>query len=242
MKLVPVTAFLVAVVAVTSLLSFAVVSIDRSAIERVSIVGDLSAEQLASLKENLDSLELAEAEPVDIRERLSELEWVHHVNVRKGWPSGVDLEVHVEKVIAYWNDKGFINEEGGSLYSDLIIGGDLPHLYGPVGSEQEVMDQYQQLSGMLSKYGHEIKVLKVTERGSWSIETGEGVEVLLGKEDLKARMKRFLVVSERLQMQGNSREVDRMDARYINGVAVEFADNNHMKLAEVNNNVGEQNL
>lgn len=242
MRLLPVTAFLIAVVTVVCLLSFAVVSIDRSAIERVSIVGDLSPEQLASLKENLAGFELADAEPADIREAVSELEWVHHANVRKGWPSGVDLEVHVEKVIAYWNDKGFINEEGGSLYSNLIVGGDLPHLYGPVGSEQEVMDQYQQLSGMLSKYGHEIKVLRVTERGSWSIETEEGVEVLLGKEDLKARMKRFLVVSERLRMQGNSRKVDRMDARYINGVAVEFADKNHMKLAEVNNSVGEQNL
>ena len=96
--------------------------------------------------------------------------------------------------------------------------------------------------GMLGKIGHEIRVLSVTERGAWSIETKEGVEVLLGKEDLKARMKRFLVVSERLRMQGDPLEVDRMDARYINGVAVEFADNNHMKLAEVNNSVGERNL
>ncbi len=242
MKLVPISAFLVSAVAVISLLSFAVVSIDRSSIERVTIVGELSTEQLSALKARLEDIDLKETESVEIGKRVAELEWVHHVNVRKGWPSGIDLEVHVESVIAYWNDNGFINEEGGSVYSDLITGGDLPHLYGPVGSEHEVMEQYQQLTSMLGKFGHEIKVLSVTERGSWSIETQEGVEVLLGKEDLKARMKRFLVVSERLRMQGDSREVDRMDARYINGVAVEFADNNHMKLAEVNNSVGERNL
>ena len=242
MKLVPISAFLVSAVAVISLLSFAVVSIDRSSIERVTIVGELSTEQLSALKARLEDIDLKETESVEIGKRVAELEWVHHVNVRKGWPSGIDLEVHVESVIAYWNDNGFINEEGASVYSDLITGGDLPHLYGPVGSEHEVMEQYQQLTSMLGKFGHEIKVLSVTERGSWSIETQEGVEVLLGKEDLKARMKRFLVVSERLRMQGDSREVDRMDARYINGVAVEFADNNHMKLAEVNNSVGEQNL
>lgn len=242
MKLVPITAFLFAAVFVAGLLSFAVVSIDRSDIDQVSIVGDLSDEQLSALKLNIDSLNLTELEHSELQEFVADLEWVDHVNVRKGWPSGVDVEVHVEEVIAYWNDDGFINKHGKSVYSDLIAGGDLPHLYGPVGSEHEVMDQYQQLSGMLIKYGHEIKVLSVSDRGSWSIETAEGVEVLLGKEDLKARMKRFLLVSERLRMQGESREVDRMDARYINGVAVEFAENNHMKLAEVNNSVGEQNL
>ena len=36
---------------------------------------------------------------------------------------------------------------------------------------------------MLNNYGHEIKVLTVTKRGSWSLETESGVEVLLGKED-----------------------------------------------------------
>lgn len=242
MKLVPLSAFLVAALFVTGILSFAVVSIEQSNIERVAIVGELSVEQLSDLRLHIDGINLSEIEPLDLQGLVSELEWVHHVNVRKGWPSGVDIEVHVEQVIAYWNDNGFINENGESLYSDLISGGDLPHLYGPVGSESEVMEQYQQLSGMLIKYGHEIKVLSVSERGSWSIETEGGVEVLLGKDDLKARMKRFLLVSERLRMQGESREVDRMDARYINGVAVEFSENNHMKLAEVNNSVGEQNL
>lgn len=242
MKLLPISVFLVSAFALISLLSFAVVSIDRSAIERVTIVGELSAEQLSSLKAQLEDMDLKESEAAEIGEKVAELEWVHHVNVRKGWPSGIDLEVHVESVIAYWNDNGFINEEGSSIYSELITGADLPHLYGPVGSEHEVMEQYQQLTSMLGKIGHEIRVLSVTERGAWSIETKEGVEVLLGKEDLKARMKRFLVVSERLRMQGDPLEVDRMDARYINGVAVEFADNNHMKLAEVNNSVGERNL
>ncbi len=242
MNLMSGTAFVVATLVIVSLLSFAVVSIDRSAIEQVAIVGDLSPEQLASLKSLLDEIDLSDAEPEKIRAQVTDLEWVNRVNFRKGWPSVIDLEVHVEQVIAYWNDNGFINEEGGSLYSDLIVGGDLPHLYGPVGTEQEVMEQYQQLSGMLNNYGHEIKALSVTERGSWAIETQEGVEVLLGKEDLKARMKRFLVVSERLRSQNNSPEIDRMDARYINGVAVEFADNNQMKLAEVNNSVGEHSL
>ena len=242
MKLRPVSGFLVASAVVLGLLSFAVVSIERSTIEHLAIAGELTPGQLASLKAHFDGVALSGMAPEDIRRQVTDLEWVHHVNMRKQWPYGIRLEVHVQQVIAYWNDNGFINDENDALYSNLIPAGDLPHLYGPVGSEQEVMEKYQQFSGMLNKYGHEIEALTVTERGSWWIETEGGVEVLLGKENLRARMQRFLVVSERLRMQSESREVERMDARYMNGVAVEFSDNKEMKLAEVNNNVGEQNL
>jgi cell division protein FtsQ len=124
----------------------------------------------------------------------------------------------------------------------MLVGGDLPHLYGPAGSELDVMEQFQQLSQMLNNYGHEIKVLTVTERGSWSLETESGVQLLLGKEDLKARMRRFLTVSVRLAERGDARFVERMDARYINGVAVHFEKNNQIKLTEFNKNVGERSL
>jgi hypothetical protein len=66
--------------------------------------------------------------------------------------------------------------------------------------------------------------------------------VLLGKEDLKARMQRFLTVSVRLAERGDARFVERMDARYINGVAVLFEKNTQIKLAELNKPLGERSL
>ena len=68
------------------------------------------------------------------------------------------------------------------------------------------------------------------------------MQVLLGKEDLKARMRRFLTVSVRLTKRGDARFVERMDARYINGVAVHFEKNKQIELAEFNKSVGERNL
>ena len=68
------------------------------------------------------------------------------------------------------------------------------------------------------------------------------MQVLLGQEDLKARMRRFLTVSVRLAERGDARFVERMDARYINGVAVHFEKNNHIKLAEINKSEGERSL
>ncbi|MDA0273533.1 MAG: cell division protein FtsQ/DivIB [Proteobacteria bacterium] len=236
----PSSGFICALLLAVGLLAFATVSIDRSNVERMSIVGDFDERQLASIKASLSGVDISSSEVEQVKQTLSELDWVHHANVRKSWPHAIEVEVFSESVIAYWNDNGFINKEGSVLYTEILVGGDLPHLYGPAGSELDVMKQFQQLSRMLNNYGHEIKVLTVTDRGSWSLETEEGVEVLLGKEDLKARMQRFLTVSVRLAQGGDARFVERMDARYINGVAVHFEDNNEIKLAEFNKRVGER--
>jgi cell division protein FtsQ len=223
-------------------LAFATVFIDRSNVERMSIVGNFDERQLESIKALLTEVDIASSEVEQVKQSLSELDWVHHVNVRKNWPQAIEVEVFPESVIAYWNDNGFINREGSVLYTEMLVGGDLPHLYGPVGSELDVMEQFQQLSQMLNNHGHKIKVLTVTKRGGWSLETESGVQVLLGKEDLKARMRRFLTVSVRLTKRGDARFVERMDARYINGVAVHFEKNKQIELAEFNKSVGERSL
>ena len=95
---------------------------------------------------------------------------------------------------------------------------------------------------MLNSYGQGIKVLTVTDRGAWSLETKNGVEVLLGKEDLKARMRRFLSVSVRLAERGDAMFVKRMDARYMNGVAVRFEKDNQFEFTEFNKSAGVRSL
>ena len=222
-------------------LAFATDSIDRSNVERIFILGNFDAHQLESIKTMLTKVDIASSDVEQVKKALRELEWVHHANVRKSWPNAIEVEVLPETVIAYWNDDGFISREGLVLYTEILVGGDLPHLYGPAGSELDVMKQFQQLSPMLNNYGHEIKSLTVTKRGSWSLETQDGVEVLLGKEDLKARMQRFLTVSVKLLERKDAMFVVRMDARYINGVAVNF-EKKQIKLAEFNKSVGERNL
>jgi len=205
-------------------------------------VGNFDERQLKSIKVLLTEIDVASSEVKQVKQALRELDWVHHASVRKNWPHAIEVEILPERVIAYWNDRGFISGEGSVLYTEMLVGGDLPHLYGPAGSELDVMEQFQQLSQMLNNYGHEIKVLTVTKRGAWSLETGNGVTLLLGKEDLKARMRRFLIVSARLAERGDAMFVERIDARYINGVAVHFEKKKQLKIAEFNGNVRERRL
>ena len=231
-----------AILLVVGGLTFATDSIDRSNVDRISVVGNFDERQLKSIRALLAEIDIASGEVEQVKRALRELDWVHRANVRKNWPHAIEVEILPERVIAYWNDNGFISREGFVLYTEMLVGGDLPHLYGPAGSERDVMEQFQQLSQMLNNYGHEMKVLTVTKRGGWSLETENGVEVLLGKEDLKARMRRFLTVSLRLAERGDAMFVERMDARYINGVAVHFEKKTQIKLAEFKKNVGERSL
>ena len=238
----PSTGFFFAILLVVGGLALATALIDRSNVGRMSIVGDLNDRQLESIKASLVDVDIASREVEQVKQALSELDWVHHANVRKNWPNAIEVEVFPESVIAYWNDNGFINSEGSVVSTGILVGGDLPHLYGTEGSEQDVMKQFQQLSQMLNSYGEGIKVLTVTDRGAWSLETKNGVEVLLGKEDLKARMRRFLSVSVRLAERGDAMFVERMDARYMNGVAVRFEKDNQFKFTEFNKSAGERSL
>jgi len=229
MTMVSRSGFFAGLLLASAMLVFAKVSIDQSAVSNIVFSGDLTDEQLIDLRATLADVVVTFGEPGRISGPVSQLDWVNRVNIRREWPSTFLVEVQPERVVAYWNDDGFINHAGEVLYTEHLTGGDLPLLYGPEGAESEVMERYQQLGRMLSRHGFEIRLLQRTDRGAWTIETSSAddrdrIKVLLGKDDLKARMERFLEVAGELRRRGDERDVARMDARYFNGVAVQFAE------------------
>ena len=69
------------------------------------------------------------------------------------------VEVESETPIAYWNDLGFINQQGTTFSSPLLTGFDLHHLHGPADQLDAVMRTYQRVSQMLTR--DKIKALYV---------------------------------------------------------------------------------
>jgi len=239
--------FSISVLFLVGALAFALVSIDRAKIQSIAIIGELSESQILSVKDRLLAIDI-EAEQEFIRDELLALEWIDQVNVRRQWPNAIGVEIVPETVVAYWNDDGFINSEGRVLVTDLIAAGDLPGLYGPDGSEREVMSRFQELGGILTSHGIVIRNLTRSDLGSWTIETRRRITILLGKEDLRERLDRFLAVRELLQSQSEVKRIRRMDARYINGVAVQFDDELNLSnevvaaRSEINETLGVQSL
>ena len=197
--------------------------IDRSEVRRLSIRGELEARQLQEITALVTRDQLAQSSnAADIKARFDAVDWIHHTRVTRDWPEGLILEVFPEEVVAYWNDDAFISETGKVLVTDLFLGSHLPYLYGPPGSEYQMMAQYQALSRAMVGIEDRIEVLRLEARGSWEFETRERLHVLLGKGDIQQRMHSFLTVRQALSARGDLSRVDRMDARYTRGVAVHY--------------------
>lgn len=202
-------------------------------IDQVAIAGELEPGQrdrvlevLAERRDSLGSLN-------DIQAALDGLPWVHHTEVTRRWPDRLIVRVVREEAIAYWNDDAFINGEGRVFASPHVAFSKLAQLYGPENTEREVMHQYQALAKALSRVGQTIETLRLDARGSWQFETADGFRVMLGKEDILERIQRFLYVVESVGLGSRLDEIQEIDTRYANGMAVSWRDaSQELALAE----------
>jgi len=191
-------------------------------IEQLAVHGDIDQVQRKVIYQFIKENERHFADIVDVKERIENVGWVHHVNVRQIWPDKLSVEVIKEKPIAYWNADAFINFEGKVFESTYEVGGALPQLQGPEGTEAQVMQQYQQLTMALSPLGQSIEVLTLDTRGSWQFINQHDVRVLLGKNDIMERVHRFVKISESDDFASKLEFVHQVDTRYSNGIAVDW--------------------
>lgn len=196
--------------------------LNKLEIEYVSISGNINKEQRISVQGILAKGELSLTDIEGVKATLDDLSWVRTVQVSQKWPDELAIMVEAEEPIAYWNDDAFINNGGLVFISEYLVAGDLPQLYGPVGSERQVMTHYQRLNRALAKAGQSIEVLSLNKRGSLEFEDRSGVLVALGNVDVEQRMKRYLQVIKIISADESGPAVKSVDTRYTNGVAVDF--------------------
>jgi cell division protein FtsQ len=189
---------------------------------RVSIAGDLSDDQRQDVYKRLIGAMDGGQRISEIKQLLEATGWIHHVEVSRRWPDKLLISIVNETPIAYWNDDAFISRDGKVFFSRYQHGGDLAQLYGPVGEELLVTQQYEQLNNALLKSGQEIEVLSLDDRGSWQFADAAGVKVLLGKEHITERIQRYLQVIDDGGLVRRMDNVMRIDTRYSNGVSVSW--------------------
>ena len=151
---------------------------------------------------------------------LREHPWVDEVSVRREWPSLLKVEVIEEVPIARWGEKGFLNRLGEELLieSNSHLGA-LPVLRADFGSSREMMENYQLMAELLIPTGLKIAELKRDSLGVWFIDTATGVRLVIGRDQVSEKLRRFTKVwaaglSQQLQ------QIESIDLRYPNGLAV----------------------
>ncbi len=75
------------------------------------------------------------------------------------------------------------------------------------------------------KTGRFLEVLTLDSRGAWIFTNDLGIEVMLGREQVMERFRRLLLVSENVAFTERLDEIQKIDTRYSNGIAVSWKQN-----------------
>jgi cell division protein FtsQ len=152
-----------------------------------------------------------------VRKGLERIPWVRTATVRREWPARLAATVEEHRPLARWADGGLVNTRGEQFQAPL--GEPLPVLGGPPGSAAELARQYGQFSRMLAPTGQRIAQLTLSARGAWQVKLAGGMVLELGREDVQARLARFVAVY-RHGIAPLAARPEYVDLRYRDGLAV----------------------
>lgn len=175
----------------------------------------LQAQILAHMNGGFFSMNMPE-----FRQELMTLPWVKSLSLRRIWPSTLSVTVVERQAVASWNGHSLVDANGilfSPSKSSFPTG--LVALKGPADSEQDVMDRYSKIQDLLKSYHLQAAALTLTDRRSFILTLNNGVELVLGDQDIDARLTRYLSLQDQLNM-GKKNTVKSVDLRYPNGFAL----------------------
>jgi cell division protein FtsQ len=157
-----------------------------------------------------------------LHESILDEPWVHSAQIRRDWPPAVEVVIDEQIPVARWGVKGLLNHQGDIFWPAVTDGYlNLPVLDGPATETQNLMAQYHDLSRLFQGANVKMKGLSMEARGAWTILLDNGIEVVVGREQLRERLQRFLHVYEK-ELAARAAQIERVDIRYTNGVAVKW--------------------
>ena len=164
------------------------------------------------LKGNFLTLDLAA-----VSTAFQQLPWVRRVSVRRQWPGRLDIMLEEHVPLARWGAGALVNTEGDVFRASYK--GDLPQFVGPEGAAREMTIQYRYFRKSLEAIGQTPVRLEVSPRRAWKVRLASGVTLVLGREQVEARLARFVAMHDRAIAPLGPR-VEYVDLRYANGFAV----------------------
>jgi cell division protein FtsQ len=173
-----------------------------------------------------------------IRRGLEQHPWVASASARRQWPNAVEISIEEEVPIARWGDNGFLNNSGEVLAIEEVKGLDtLPLLSGPEGQSRQVMSQYRTFAQLLQATELRITDCVLGERGNWLLKLDQGPQLIVGRGQVTAKFKRFLLVWQS-QLKAQLADIAVVDVRYGNGVAVSWKGESSNGIATKENATG----
>jgi len=159
-----------------------------------------------------------------VRSSIEGLPWIMRAEVSRQWPDALHVSVVEHRPVARWNETGLFSDRGEVFQvsgSESMQG--LARLGGPEARSEEVLRRWQKLRRRLDSIGRQVVAVMLDERGAWTVDLDDGVQLILGREQVDRRVERYLRSQASLQELGQA--IRFVDLRYTNGLAVGFAEN-----------------
>ena len=156
----------------------------------------------------------------NLRAQLLAMPWVAGVSIQRSWPWRLQITINEQVAVARWGQTDYLTSSGEVIVptqTSSVAG--LVQLYGPQNAEHKVFAGYKDLLPQLSAAGIKLSSVRLSLSGQWSAQTVSGLNILLGRNNLHARLSRVIAALPDLEAQYGMR-MSYIDARYPNGVAV----------------------
>lgn len=169
-----------------------------------------------------------------LRQSLEKLPWVRRAEVRRHWPSRLEVRIEEQQAVARWGEEmaQWVNPYGEVFSaSPPVDGGEqLPLLQGPNGSSEEVLRRYAEFTKTLAGIKHRPVQLNLSQRLAWQLRMDDGMAIELGREQAKApisaRLARFVELYPMALAERKPRP-SVVDMRYPNGFALQLSGSGH---------------
>ena len=187
----------------------------------------------------------------ELRAGIIDLSWPRRISIRRVWPDRLSVHIERETTVAQWADEGYLSSAGEVVNTPDATAA-VPYLDCAVSNPKEALGVLRYLQGILDakelrregpvsgflEVGESLGpasvqpaeddrllIASLTENalGEWRVELVNGVQALLGAEDLHDRMHRFLLLYRHL-LRSSEKQLLYLDMRYANGAAVRWAD------------------
>lgn len=166
----------------------------------------------------------------NLRQSLEQLPWVRHAEVRRQWPSRIEVSIEEHLPVAFWgNTTGqLVNSYGEVFAASLSVEPTVPMpiLIGPLGLAPEMLEYYEQAGEVLKPLGRTPSTLTVSPRLALQLRLDDGMVVELGRQQAKTpvreRLERFVEYYPSVLAAARQRP-SVVDMRYPNGFALRVA-------------------
>ena len=163
-----------------------------------------------------------------VRQSLERLAWVRNAEVRRRWPSSLELRIEEHEPVAAWGESTgqLLNGHGEVFTAVMAQPVPLPVLHGPVAVAPDVLGYYREAAEMLQLIGRVPKALTLSPRLAVQMKLDDGMVVELGRQQAKVPVKQRLqsfVDNYSSVLSAAKQRPSVVDMRYPNGFALRVA-------------------